>query len=306
MKRKTKVFEFFLLILFAVLMIGVTSIFAGERHLIKEKTLPTKPGETLTVEASGADVNIESWDRDEAYVKILGNKNAEEKLRIEIEKTDDGISVIAKKKSSWFSWWSSSNFNLRIEVKIPAKYNSEVSTSGGDIDLSNVSGDTELHTSGGDVKLSNTAGKLVAGTSGGDIKIDTHKGDTQLSTSGGDITTLRCDGDMKASTSGGDIRLDIANGRIHAKTSGGDIDINYDGENKGIVSSTSGGSINVRIPSTFKADVYLSTSGGSIENEFTNARTSKVTRSSLKSQFNGGGETLECKTSGGSIRVFER
>ena len=113
-------------------------------------------------------------------------------------------------------------------------------------------------------------------------------------------------GDLKATTSGGDIKIEVSDGRIYAKTSGGNIDLFYYGSNKGIEARTSGGSIHARVPSSLQANVFLETSGGDIESNFSNARTNKVTRSSLKAEYNGGGDRLVCETSGGDIIVNER
>ncbi len=307
MERNNKKFELLFLLVLGIVLVGATSLFADSLKLIREKSLQTQPGETLYVDASGADVKVVSWDKNETYVKIFGNRKAEEKMHFEIEKVGDGIRVVAKKKnSSWFNWFGNSGYSVRIEVIVPSSYKTEVETSGGDISIVNVNGESNLHTSGGDVTLTNTNGELFVDTSGGDIQVDDHKGNTRLSTSGGDITTRKLIGNLKASTSGGDVRIESGNGKILAKTSGGSIEIYYNGDNKGIEATTSGGSIRANLPSTFKADVFLETSGGEIESNFSNSRTTKVSRGTLKANYNGGGESFVCKTSGGDITINER
>ena len=306
MGSNSKKIELLFLFVTAIILIAATSIFGNGMRLIKEKFLQTDPGESFYVDASGADVKVESWDKNESYVKIYGNSKAEDKMHFEIEKVSDGVRVTAKKKgSSWFNWFGG-GYSVKIEVMLPSKYNTEIHTSGGDIFISNIFGENTLNTSGGDIKLFNTEGELSVETSGGDISINQHKGNSKLSTSGGNITTTKLAGDLKASTSGGDIKIDVSDGRIFAKTSGGDIDIFYSGTNKGIEARTSGGGIRAKVPSSLKANVYLETSGGEIESNFSNARTNKVSRSSLKAEYNGGGETLVCKTSGGDIVINER
>lgn len=307
MERNSRKIELLFLLMTAIMLIGTTSIFASNLRLIKEKSIQTKPGENLSVDASGADIKVETWDKNEAYVKIFGNRKAEEKMHFEIEKAGDGVKVVAKRRgSSWFNWWGDSGYSVRIEIMLPSKYNTDIETSGGDITLYNLIGENNLNTSGGDVKVMSTTGELMVETSGGDITIDQHKGNSRLSTSGGDINTLKLVGNLKATTSGGDVRVEVSDGSILAKTSGGNIDISYYGNNKGIEARTSGGSIHARIPSSFKADVFLETSGGDIESNFSNSRTSKVSRSTLKAEYNSGGESFICKTSGGSIVVNER
>jgi hypothetical protein len=304
MEKNSRKIELVFLLIISAILLSATTIFASGRKLIKERSINTQPGLTLTVEASGADVFVKTWEKDEACIKIFGNSRAEEKMRFEIEKTQSGVKVLAKKKSSsWFNFFSSGNYDVRIEVMIPKNYNTDIETSGGDISIAELKGDNNLHTSGGDVKLNNTEGELFVQTSGGDIRLDYQKGRSNLSTSGGDIIVVKAYGDLKASTSGGDINIESSNGKIYAKTSGGDIELTYEGSNKGVEARTSGGRIHAKLPSAFKANVFLETSGGDIESNFDNSRTNKVTRSSYKAEYNGGGEKLNLETSGGDIIV---
>ena len=304
MEKNSRKIELIFLLIIGAILLSATTIFASGRKLIKERSINTQQGLMLTVEASGADIYVKTWEKDEAYVKIFGNSRAKEKMRFEIEKLESGVKVLAKKKSSsWFNFFNNGNFDVRIEIMLPKNYNTEIETSGGDITISELRGNNELHTSGGDVKLNDSEGELYVQTSGGDIVIDKQKGSSHLSTSGGDISVVKSYGDLKASTSGGDVSIQAANGKIFAKTSGGNIDLFYEGSNKGIEARTSGGRIHAKLPATFKANVYLETSGGDIESNFDNSRTHKVTRSSYKAEYNGGGEKLNLETSGGNIIV---
>jgi DUF4097 and DUF4098 domain-containing protein YvlB len=302
-KYKTKIRTFLMLFISGLLFLNI-SLFADDLRVIREKTFSVKQGETLSVDASGAHVKVESWNKDEVYVKILGNKRAEEKLEFNLEQSSHGVKVTAKKKGwSFFNWGG--GIRLKIEVMMPANYNNDISTSGGDINIASVNGKFELHTSGGDVSLLNTNGELKAHTSGGDIKLNKHRGGTDLSTSGGDIQCKTHAGDIKASTSGGDVELEVSDGRVMAKTSGGDVKIYYTGNYKGIRANTSGGDIRLSIPASSTASVHLETSGGSINCDFQNSKSTKVSRGELRTELNGGGETLIAKTSGGNISLKE-
>jgi DUF4097 and DUF4098 domain-containing protein YvlB len=143
-------------------------------------------------------------------------------------------------------------------------------------------------------------------TSGGDIHLNSHKGDMDVSTSGGDIVCKNVKGDLKAETSGGDIDIDLTEGKLDVSISGGDISVNYNGANKGIEASTSGGSVKIKLPSDFKAKAHMETSGGEIDNNFSNSRSMHVTRTRVDAEFNGGGPTLNLETTGGDIEVDQR
>lgn len=294
-------------ILIVFFLIGLTSSlsYAEELRLIREKSISMKDWQNVYVNASGADVKVESWDKQEVYVKIFGNRRAEEKMNFDIYQDGEVVKVIAKKRGSFFNWFGN-NLSVRIEIMTPKNYNPHVETSGGDISVANLAGGFKLDTSGGDITLSNTNGKLKAETSGGDITLNTHKGDMNLSTSGGDITCNEGNGDLKAETSGGDIKIDLSDGRLFAETSGGDIIINYSGLNKGIKAETSGGDIHLKLPATFKAKVHLETSGGEISNNFSNSKSERVKRGEVDAEFNGGGDILKLETTGGDIIVDQK
>jgi len=288
-------------------LIGLTSSIslADNLRLIREKSFQVKDWQNVYVNASGADVKVESWDKEEVYVKIFANRNAEEKMRFDIYQEGDVVKVIAKKRGSFFSWFGNS-FNVRIEIMTPKNFNTHVETSGGDIRVSNLTGGFKLDTSGGDISLINTEGKVNAETSGGNITLNRQKGSMNLSTSGGDIICAEAEGDLYAETSGGDIKIDLNEGKLHAETSGGDITIIYSGVNRGITAETSGGDIKVKLPSDFKAKVHLETSGGGIHNNFSNSRSERVRRGEVDAMFNGGGEILRLETSGGEVRVEQK
>jgi hypothetical protein len=288
-----------------MLICGASLSLAGDLKLLQEKSFTVKDWENVYVNASGADVKIQSWDKMETYVKVYGNQRAEEKLKISIEQDDGTVRVIIKKRDSFFSWFGSS-INVKVDIMVPRKHNAHVETSGGDISVTDLTGVFKLFTSGGDINTLNTNGKLKVETSGGDIKLNKHKGEMNMSTSGGDVVCKEVIGDLDASTSGGDVDLDVSDGMINARTSGGDVSIVYSGVNKGFKASTSGGEVRVKLPSNFQARAHLETSGGTIHNRFNNSRSTKVTHSREEAEFNGGGNNLTLTTSGGDISVEEK
>lgn len=295
-----------IVLLTAVALLLGQNLFAKDLKLIKEKSVAISPGQLLRVEASGADVKVKTWDKNEAYIKIFGNSRAEDKMEFRIEQTSEGVKVTAKKEGSSFFNWFGGGISVRIEATVPAQFNTAIETSGGDIDLADLKGEFDLHTSGGDVSLQNTVGKCGVQTSGGDITLKNHSGNTGLETSGGDIKCISTSGDLSAHTSGGDIDVNVSNGKVSVETSGGDIILNYSGDNKGIEAYTSGGDIQLTVPKTIKASVNFKTSGGEIDSEFSTSRVGKVSRGTLNGDFNGGGPSIKCKTTGGDITILEK
>lgn len=280
-------------------------VYADDLRVLKEKTFQMKDYQNFFVDASGADVKVEGWAKQEVYVKVSGNEKAASKLKYDVFQDGDVVRVIIKKKDSFWNWFGS-NIRIKVEAFVPSKYNAHIETSGGDINVKEITGGFRFDTSGGDITLAHLNGKVTAETSGGDIQLLEHKGNMFLSTSGGDIVCKNVAGDVKAETSGGDINVEQKDGRLFAETSGGDIAIMYSGVNKGIEAETSGGDITAKLSSDFKANVHLETTGGDVECNFNNSKTTKVKRSELTAEFNGGGPVLRLETSGGDVTVYQK
>ncbi|MFH1195000.1 MAG: DUF4097 family beta strand repeat-containing protein [bacterium] len=294
-----------ILILALISLILCSNAFAGGLKLLHEKRFDVNPGETLQLETATGDVIISTWAGNEVFVKVYGNRKAEEDIEFSFERTSDGVLIIAEKDGGFFSNWFSS-IDMKFEIQVPANFQTDIKTSGGDISVKDLSGKMSYKTSGGDVELDNTNGELFVKTSGGDIGLNKHNGNAQIQTSGGDIKCNNTKGNLEAGTSGGGISLKAVDGMIDANTSGGDITLEYTGKNMGVDLTTSGGDIKVYLPADFKADVELKSSGGSIECDYSMSKTYKVKSNSLDAEFNGGGEKLYCRTSGGDVKVKEK
>jgi len=273
-------------------------------NTLHEKTFKTQSGKMIELNASMADVNISSWNKNEVYIKVLGNSKAANKLDFYFNEENGNITVNAEKKGV-FSNWFSHGIHLRFEIKVPSKFNTESNTSGGDVTIIAVDGKTYIKTSGGDIALQDITGDIYASTSGGDITGKYLKGVMVLKSSGGDIKTSNTTGDLSAKTSGGDITFSANNAKIDASTSGGDIIGSYKGENLGIDVHTSGGSILLKLPENFNASAKLSTSGGYIECDHFLANVEKKSKSKIIADFNNGGPRLKVSTSGGDISILK-
>jgi hypothetical protein len=252
-----------------ILGCGSNYYYSGDDlQVIHEKTFPIEWGKDLRVKTSGGDVTVTSWDKSEVYIKVLGNDKARDEIDYEFSNTDSYVELITESKSSFGNWFG--GISLRIEVKVPEKFNAKIHTSGGDLKLGGIEGDHQLTTSGGDIVCKKFGGTL------------------DLSTSGGDITLVGSESKISASTSGGDIKLD------------------YEGENLGIDLSTSGGDILVKLPSSFDAAMELSTSGGDVSCNLTLNNASKLSEHKIVADLNNGGNEFSAHTSGGDIDVVKK
>ena len=171
------------------------------------------------------------------------------------------------------------NFGVRFQVTVPPRFNLDVETQGGDITLeaplegeaklttaggdvrtSDVTGAVRIETAGGSIELGKIGSDLVARTAGGSIHVADVKGDATLETSGGEIVTGEVAGALKAETAGGDVVVGGATGQVQARTAGGQIQIGSAGGS--VRAETAGGSIRLQ---SARGRVVAETAGGSID-----------------------------------------
>ena len=292
------------LISFSSLACGPYMDFDNSHYsIIEEKTFNTSPGKNFNLEASSGDVIISTSNEPQVIIKVLGDERAKKKTTIKYENSDEGVSVIAKRRDGWNFFNFGAGVKLRFEIVLPENYNVKVATSGGDILLSGLDGNIKLHSSGGDIKLKNTNGETLVSTSGGDVSSTNSTGNLEFKTSGGDVHIDKFNGNVDASTSGGDIFLDGNNGEVRAHTSGGEVSLIYTGQNYGIDLASSGGDVNVQLPANFAADAKMYASGGDIKCNFPTTNVQNISSSKYEAELNNGGKPLLIKSSGGDIIV---
>ena len=269
----------------ALVLLAASSVNAAEKRL--DRTFAVSPGGTLIVDADSASVRVSGNDTNQVSVR-MSTRDSEENLAkttLDALQNADGVTVTLRRqrKSSWFNW-GSWNGEQRIDVTVPRRYGVSVRTGGGSVELRDTIGPATLRTSGGDIDAKNVNGTV------------------ELRTSGGGILAESIQGDVDAETSGGDIRLLLVDGKIKGRTSGGSVRCSLVGGNRGISATTSGGDIELTLPRAVAGNLEMSTSGGDITTDIPVTAT-VLKNDHLRGSLNGGGQEIEARTSGGSIRL---
>ncbi len=223
------------------------------------------------VETTGGNISVTGTTSGDAKVEvyITSNNGLTSPSREEIQKRlnemyDLDVSVnnnklvaTAKPKERITNWKKALNISFKLYV--PKTTANDLSTSGGNIKLSNLSGSQDFSTSGGNLDIDNVSGKIKGRTSGGNIDLANSKEDIDIETSGGNIDAVNCEGNIRLSTSGGNLDFKDLKGTIRGTTSGGNVDgKNISGE---LFTETSGGNVDLK---DLLCSVEASTSGGKI------------------------------------------
>lgn len=253
------------------------------------KTLELEKGGTVKVEVNPGDIDIKTWNKNEALVKVDGLD--EDELR-DLEISSRGNTVTIKYVGKW-GWGSNADYSITVPVQVnldiyttsgDVKLNNDIegdvkiNTMAGDIFVRSIKGNAKLETMGGDIFFEKISGRATVSSQGGDLtggdiqgsatEVKTMGGDIKLSkinnvrkvtTFGGDIDVDQSNGDVELTTFGGEIRLDQAQNSVRAKTYGGNIFI---GNANGFVDvSTGGGNIELK---NITGSINARTSAGDI------------------------------------------
>ncbi len=305
--RRTSVFLFVTALMAAAVAGADTRI---------QRTLKLAPGGKLFVDTAMGSVSVRGSSQPDVRVTITGRRDLNDLLTFHFEE-QPGLARIVAKSRHLINW---SSGEVRFEIEVPTRTQTDVRTSGGAIQASALEGTAKLETSGGSIEVRDLSGDLDAQTSGGAIRIATVRGRSRIETSGGGISGSdlggpvraetsggpveldRVAGDIEAHSSGGGIRIREAGGRVAAETSGGGIEASFvRGNSRGGTLDTSGGGVTVSLDPA--ANVEIDASGNSVRTDLPLKMSGDLSRHHIRGTLGSGGPTLRVHTSGGGVHI---
>lgn len=297
---------------FSAAVFSTTALAKIER--VTEKTFPVQSGAKLSVATSGGNVRVESADVQS--VRIVARQifpkadtDAEagqiaKSLALVMEQTGDAVRASAKyTKPSWFR----APVYVEFDVTVPRSCDATLTTSGGNVSVSDLAGAVKARTSGGDITLGRIHGPVDARTSGGNVKLAACAQSAFLETSGGNIDAGPVARELRITTSGGNIRINGAEGAVDARTSGGTINATFARVSNECALSTSGGDMEVRLGKSSALLLDAMTSGGRVwasdALQIDTLAGCNGGKNRLAGKVNGGGPLVKLRSSGGDIDV---
>lgn len=277
----------------ALFLMGGLTIFAVQAQSNKEaflvKTFPAAGIKEVETETSGGNVALYGQTSGDARVEMYIHTNngwgqglskdeiqkrLDEGYDITIAVQGDRLVATAHQKRGWDNNWRH-GLSISFMIYAPTAVGSHVRTSGGNIDMKDLTGNENFHTSGGNLDVDHLSGTIVGRTSGGNVTVRNSHNDIDLQTSGGNMEAMYCEGRIQLGTSGGNVTLRGVKGSIHASTSGGEVEGNkITGD---LDAHTSGGNIDL---DEVAATLNASTSGGNIRVHFLSTKSVDLSNSS--------------------------
>lgn len=294
-----------------------------------------KPGGKLMVDVDFGSIEVAAGENDkvlvDAYRKIESSSKEKEEeyfkaVPVTISAEGDKVIVraVREHQSLGNQVWNlmrHTRTDAHYTIRVPASFNADLQTAGGEISAKGLTGKVKADTSGGDLSFNSIHGDLKADTSGGDITaggcdgaidLETSGGRIQVTdgrgklrgeTSGGDVTVKNFGGDTRVESSGGRLRLANISGKLNAETSGGAISAILPSPVAGDVRlETSAGEITVVTPPNAGLSVDAETGAGSVSSDLP-ISTMRSDHTSMKGTINGGGKSLVLRSGAGAIEI---
>lgn len=255
-----------------VVVIWMTSLSARPIQLATQsRSFTVSPGGSLQVNIRSGTIRVSTWERNEVLVDVVGLE-AGDSPQLTMEQSGNAVRVSYQPRRA--------RSDARFDIRVPTRYNLNLTTSHGDIRLEgSLDGEMVATTAGGDIRVGDVSARLQLTTSGGDISAGRVGGNAILKTSGGDVRVAGAEGEVSVKTAGGDIHVGDVGRSLEAETAGGDIHLGNVGGTASV--STAGGDIRV---GSVSGSAQLQTAGGDI-------------------QLDGASGEVEAKTAGGDLSL---
>ena len=206
MKSINKLFKIFVILFLGALLnscrAGNIYAFQGGKSI--HKSFKVEKGQKLQIKLNtGGSITITGWDKDEVEVDAAINGKDQDNCQVEVDQSSSGIEI----RSKYNDEFGSHSGNSHYEIKVPNKFNLNLNTMGGGIEISGVEGKITGKTMGGRIELSNLKGFVELSTMGGGISLTDSEVDGKLSTMGGNVLIENVKGDVDGSTMGGRVTM---------------------------------------------------------------------------------------------------
>ena len=133
------------------------------------------------------------------------------------------------------------------------------------------------------------------------------RADLELETVNGKVVVEGIQGQIGLQSTNGGVRVQDAGGSVTARTTNGSIDceLREVSDDEDMNFRTTNGSITLTLPSNVQATLSARTTNGSVSTDFPVTVQGTFRKNRLEGDLNGGGASLELKTTNGSIKIRE-
>jgi hypothetical protein len=273
------------------------------------KTIVVEKGQKLSIDLkTGGSISIIGWEKNEVNVDAIFGGRDRDDIMLEIVKNSSGVQI----NSNYKHHHDSENGKADLEIKVPLRFDMNIYTMGGELNIEDIDGEISGQTMGGGLTLSHLKGYLDLSTMGGNISLTGSEVDGKVHTMGGRVDFEDITGNVKGSSVVGKVTMKNVKRKNSAST-GDEVDIssivgaiNVDDAPDGANVSTTEGGISIHSAKKF---VKAKTMGGAIEIDEVDGSVDASTMSgniNVKEICKAGdsGRDIDLQSSDGDITLF--
>jgi DUF4097 and DUF4098 domain-containing protein YvlB len=287
------------------------------------RDFPVESGQLLEVEADDADVYITAHEGADVRVEIVRTAQAVdeateqrmlERHTVDINQKDGRVRIKSRLRPQLqTSKLHIRQFNVRINVLVPWRFDTDLKTADGNVHVEGVDGHLRAHTSDGDIGLKDVQGDLRVDTSDGDLQVSGGGGTLWARTADGDVLLKSFEGPSQVRTSDGRIVATALTRRLRARTEDGDIEVSFLGAIPDSCSIEAGdGNIAIEVDGKQRLSFECKTGDGRIHSssafgdKLKSAQQEEDKLDRMQGDLNGGGPLLLVRTADGDINLKKR
>ena len=206
METKMK-FKMYTMIAMLIALLSYSGLAQDKIPTITKTFDMNQPG-TLNARSSGGGIEVYTTTQPNVEVQVFIRKHGKllspsdpeireilEDYNVDIEKNGTDITAIVERRNN-FSVWK--NVGISLTIIVPKEMSCHVSSSGGGVNISGVSGTHHFSSSGGGVDLESISGTIEANSSGGGVHTTNLNGEIRLTSSGGGVSVDNASGNVFA------------------------------------------------------------------------------------------------------------
>jgi DUF4097 and DUF4098 domain-containing protein YvlB len=236
----------------------------GTSPQVSRGVFEVQSGGKLTVDLkTGGSIEVVGWDQQQVTVEARRTGEDWEQIEVKMHGDPSGVQVRSRLEGRW----RHIDAGLELTIRVPARYDLDLESMGGEFRIEGVEGRLAGRSMGGDLTLLRLKGEVDLQTMGGDVTLTDSDLDGRVHTMGGQVEVENVVGDVRATSMGGNVSLKNVTRRSGSSTGnevrissmGGDIRV--DEAAAGANVHTMGGDIRIR---TASDHVRAKTMGGDI------------------------------------------
>jgi hypothetical protein len=266
---------------------------AAQSDTTWDKSYPVTGQPSLFLTTDDSHLNIHACAGCQAvHIHVTAENTSLSRYTIEENQSGNTVHFSLKEKPHMGLHINMHSSSVHVDVETPANLTLDARSADGNLTAADLHGDLTIHTSDGSQELTGVSGNL---------KLHSSDGHLRVRNASGTLETRGSDGNQEISGSFTSLQLHSSDGSMTIELAEG----SHLSSDSRIESSD--GSVTLRLPKSFAAELAVSSSDGSIQSTLplvVEGYNSKGNSGhTIRGKFNGGGSLLTIHTSDGSVHL---